>query len=192
MSTTVMGIISVAVVLMISLALLPTLLEKINDIDQQTRAHCESDGVFFTEVNSAADWTGTRYAVAAGGSNGCQITVTEVATRGASGPALPEEPEINLYSPDGALVHTVPAVPAAAASAARATGRAATQTIVTGANPFKNESGYNGWHTVIDVVAEQRSLNRLVAGVLPVVAVIGVLGAGAMLFRGAMMRRGMG
>ena len=165
MSTTVMGIISAAVVLMIGLALLPTLLEKINDIDQQTRAHCEKDGSYFTEVNSSEEWTGDVYAVSGAG-NDCQVTHTAAA--------------YGLYAPDGSLVM------------ASKTNSAGTGVIVDAPTGFVNESGNNGWHSVVAVVSEQASLMRLVAGVLPVVAVIGVLGAGAMLFRGAMLRRGEG
>jgi hypothetical protein len=160
-----MGIISAAVVLMIGLALLPTLLEKVNDIDQQTRAHCEHQGSYFTQVNTAEDWTGTTIAVKAGTANACAVGAAVTATQ-------------DLYAPDGSLVR------------AQGSAVAADANFVTASSNFVNESGNDGWHTVVAVVSEQASLMRLVAGVLPVVAVIGVLGAGAMLFRGAMMKRG--
>ena len=189
MSTTVMGIISAAIVLMIGLALLPTLLEKVNDIDQQTRAHCEYQGAYFTEAHTDSEWAnGTRYSVIAGSSDGCAL---QDAAKSADNTAAIAA--IQVYAPNGSQLPTIPSVsdPDAVDASDNAT-RAANPALVTAASGFKNESGNDGWHTVVGVVAEQASLMRLVAGVLPVVGVIGVLGAGAMLFRGAMLRRGAG
>ena len=157
------------VVFVIALAVIPMLWLSFNNLHMLTDSHCNHSGKRFTAVNTAANWSGTEFAVG-------QDTSREANSKGlrpckilATGTdATYEHDGDTVYLPDG--------------TTATVTGFDSDSDAATYAWVGQLNRGL--WEDATQIISAQGQINGLVIAVLPLAVVIGGLGAAGMWMMG--------